>query len=169
VTGPGNETVSVTLSSFDSNRATATGAGQGGGAIASGGSTQTLDLTGDSLHGDRSAADGGALLNLQATADVQDSQFQDNGAADGGAIGQEGTPTDTATLDLTQSDVSFNRATDEGGGIYASSDSTTALSQSLVDANYAGTAGGGIYNAGTLPATGGYFILNDPDNCAGTC
>jgi len=67
-------------------------------------------------------------------------------ASNGGGISNSG------TLTLTNSTVSGNETTGNGGGIY-NDDGTLTLTNSTVSGNEAGYGGAGIYNRGTLTLT----------------
>ena len=85
---------------------------------------------------------GGGARVSEATANFEDTRFEDNVAAiDGGGLvirsNSEVTADNTQFVD--------NRADDDGGGLYITSDGQVTLTNSLLDDNRAGDEGGGLY------------------------
>lgn len=110
--------------------------------------------------------DGGAIRLSGYTSTLANSGFTGNFAGrDGGAIET------TKGLNLNGDNISANRASHRGGGIYVGGGSTT-LSRTFVTGNFAagaGLPGGGIYrNSGSVTLTNGSLVtLNRPNNCTG--
>ena len=125
----------VSNSSFTNNRATATG----GGIHALG----DIDLTLDSVtFTNNTAGDRGGGLNLstRSTATIENSQFAGNSAQDGGGI----TVTES-TVDLANSSIENNTASNDGGGISIGEVSAATVDNINFIGNAADDDGGGLY------------------------
>jgi hypothetical protein len=109
-------------------------AGTGGGAIRNEG---TLTLRGVTVRNSTASdADGGGLFNV-GTATVADSTFSGNSATSGGGLFNGGTAT------VVNSTFAGNTA-DFGGGLYDRDGATLRVSDSTVSGNRANQRGGGI-------------------------
>jgi hypothetical protein len=159
-------TVNVTNSTFISN----TGL-RGGGINTYGG---TLTVVASSFIGNSANYYGGGLANDASFTTVSGSAFSNNSSVSfGGGLETSG----VGSLTLTNSTVSANRATTEGGGLYwypgVSSGPVTILNSTITN-NVAVTQGGNIYTGGV----GGYnasinlkntiVASGSPNNCSGT-
>jgi predicted outer membrane repeat protein len=138
----------------------------GGGIFNYGGA---IDITNSTISGNTGVATllpeqpqgtagvGGGIYNLYGAADIDNSTISGNSAAYGGgfmswnltAISGDTSKYAAGPVTLTNSIISDNKASKEGGGIFNVA-GTIDLSESTVSGNSAGTTGGGIYS-------GGYF------------
>ena len=98
-----------------------------------------------------------------ASSTISNSGFSGNRADNGGAIYT------STSLNLVGDNISGNRASLRGGGIYVRNGHTTLSQNTLVVGNFAGITGGGIYRqSGTVSFTTGAAIgINFPNNCTG--
>jgi parallel beta-helix repeat protein len=130
----GDTLLTVSGSTFSGNSA-----GQGGGLFGVAFTVRGCTFSGNS------AIDGGGIFSL-VTATVRDSLFTDNSATEGGGIYNAA----GSTLQVQNSILSGNTASDSGGGIYNLGSAT--VQQNTLSGNTAGSDGGGIFNgaSGTL-------------------
>jgi predicted outer membrane repeat protein len=153
--------VTVTNSAFTTN----TGL-RGGGINTYGG---TLNITGSSFTGNTANLWGGGLANDASFTTVSGSTFSGNTSANfGGGIETSG----IGSLTLTNTTLSANHATTEGGGLYwypgVSTGPVTILNTTIAG-NLAGTQGGSIYAGGAANST--IYLKNtivasgSPNNC----
>ncbi len=128
-------------------------AGQGGGVYANSGSG-TLTLTRSTVIGNHADSTGGGLYLDQDVANITNSTITGNTAtSDGAALYLHGSPSLSATANLTHTTVAYNVA---GGGtsgaaITADANSQVSLTNTLLAANQADTCS---LQAGTLTLTG---------------
>jgi len=122
----------------------------GGGLMNQSGTMLLVDST---VHGNRSAADGGGIANRAGSSDATlvavRSTISGNAAAgSGGALANSASPNRTGTLELIDSAVADNRADEQGGGIsqFGAVGATGVLRVvgGTIAGNVAGQHGGGI-------------------------
>jgi hypothetical protein len=161
-------TLNVTNVSFVDNVAAAAGPDVGGGAIyAQGG---YVNISGSSFSGNR-GGNGGAIGNLQAVFNIQDSTFTGNAThalaggqgGDGGAIYVDGS--NHSQLVIRRSSFVQNSSTDLGGAIhiyqYAGS-SGLLIEDSTFDRNSTVHNGGALYHQnGNLTISRSTFVGNE--------
>jgi hypothetical protein len=134
----------------------------------------TLLLTGVRVaYGDHPSQGGGILVNHdQAELVIQHSVITENQVTGPGGTGG-GIANTAGTVTISHSEISFNTASSNGGGIYNAGTATTSLAPTVtITENTATTGtGGGIYRAsGTVNLNGASVKLNSPDQCDGvTC
>lgn len=116
----------------------------GGLAIFQGSATiQTSQIEGNTA----SSLGGGTYVSPNADLRIVETTFEGNQTAQGGGLFNHGTSI------LTNATLSGNTATDEGGAIYSTEDSSDlTLLNSTISNNRAERAGGGIVEKNTLPA-----------------
>jgi len=112
-----------------------------GGGISNDGTSMTIT---DSTVSDNSAVYlGGGVFNgdySDGEATFSNSTFADNTAVNGGGIDN------TSTLDVTDSTLSNNIATSDGGGIYNIDEGPLTITNSSLSDNSANSKGGGVYS-----------------------
>jgi hypothetical protein len=177
---------------------TVSGAVSGGGGVSNFG---TLTIENSTISGNSAGSFGGGISNF-GTVTIENSIISDNHAGGiGGGIFNEGalavvgsTISDNsarqgggafnnwfyfpATLSITNSIISGNEATDDGGGIfnrgsgcffYCYFGGDLSLVDSTITQNQAGDCGGGLFNEGTLSMTNSVISNNQapvgPDIC----
>lgn len=144
----------------------------GGGAI---GSFSDLVLknakfNGNHVYGSASNGGGAIFMGSVSTNDLSNIEFESNtSATNGGAISMrfadQGDNTN-ATLDITNTKFTGNRADNFGGAIYnafyndKNDSGFVSISDTSFDSNTALTSGGAIYNVGNLKLNGVSFLKN---------
>jgi len=108
-----------------------------GGAVA--GSSSTLSLSACTFDTNVASDDGGALSVVSGAVSDVGSVFVGNSAVRGGAL-----QLDSSDVDLVESQVRGNTATDEGGGLELIGGPTVVIERATFLENTAGGAGGGI-------------------------
>lgn len=127
--------------------------------VTSAGNLSMSDITVTNAKEDN--ANGGGLLNQTGGAvSLTNCNFNSNASLNvlGGAGGAGGAIANDGTMTLTRTDVSFNDAGLEGGGVFNGANGALTLTESTVSFNTNNTTstigGGGIYNAAaTVPLT----------------
>jgi len=129
----------------------------GGGAIYAGFGNPTTTVINSTFSGN-SAQYGGGIANLSGSLAVSFSTFAGNytsmEGSGGGIYNNAG-----ATLTVSNSTFSSNRASFEGGGIYNNTGGTLTVSNSTFAGNYA-YEGGGIFNQTALTVSNSTFSGN---------
>lgn len=125
----------------------------------------TLTLT-DTAFSENNATNGGGGLYNASAATISNSTFNDNSADLGGGLYNTG----GATMTITNSTITGNAVTDDGGGIV--NEHTLTLTDSTVSDNTAGFMGGGIYNtsfvsSSTLTVTNSTISGNNTEGDGG--
>jgi hypothetical protein len=140
------------------------------------------DVAGSTFIRNKASSAGGGLYNDDQIT-VTGSTLRKNTADSGGGIYQMPAAANnqgqsTPTITLASSEIKGNRATDHGGGIDNTIDTsypglgndpgTVTVTSSGVTGNSAGGGGGGIYNfgGGTIALTSTNVSGNRPDDCA---
>ncbi|MCY4246894.1 MAG: hypothetical protein OXE95_04870 [Chloroflexi bacterium] len=144
--------------------------GGGGGGLHFSGPTKSLAITNSSFSRNQTsgskAGQGGGLYVLASSATISSSGFASNIASTtGGAIHNGG------VLAIDNSSIGDNSAADHGGGIYTSSEATTAITHVTLADNRVlgeGKTGAGIYNSGEL-ALYNSVIAGSPGDSASLC
>jgi hypothetical protein len=158
--------VIVTNSTFTSNT------GFRGGAINTYGGT--LTVTGSNFISNIANLYGGGLSNDASITTVNGSTFSDNSSA---SVGGGLETSSTGSLTITNSTVSANHATTDGGGLYwnpgAGTDPVTILNSTIAN-NVAVAQGGNVYVGGVGIYNASINLKNTiiasglPNNCSGT-
>jgi len=162
-------TVVMTNGSVDGNDANGA-AGSGGGILNDQGS---LQVEGTSISRNTSLRAGGGIEANVGSTDLVDVELLQNwtGSTPGNGGGLHITGAGDATV--TDSNVLFNTAASEGGGLWNGA-GTMTVTNTLVSHNFARGAeadqgGGGLFNAGgTLIVEGGSIIDNDAEGTSGS-
>jgi len=144
--------------------------GDSGGGLHFSGPTRTLVITNSSfsrnLTSGSKAGRGGGLYVLASSATISDSSFDSNEAiTTGGAIHNDG------VLNINNSSIASNTATDHGGGIYTGSEATSTITHATLADNRAlgdGKTGEGIYNAGEVELYNS-IIAGSPSDATSLC
>ena len=125
-----------------------------------------LDVS-DSTIADNDASDqGGGVYTTYGTVTISDTTLSDNTAQQGGGILSSAGPGEGTTV-LTNTTVTRNSATLEGGGLYNNGCILTLLQSTFSD-NSATNHGGGIYlNSGTLDCSSSTFSANSANAAGG--
>jgi predicted outer membrane repeat protein len=135
--------------------------GDGGGIYAYEDSTE---VTGSKISGNHAGGDGGGIYEFAAPdypgLTLTRTIVRGNTAEDGGGV-----YTADSVADLTNSAVSGNAATADGGGIYndlagRNEYSLVSVGNSRISGNQAGKYGGGIYNLGDVSAGNTRIVRN---------
>ncbi len=160
-------TVTATGTTFDTNTA-----GFRGGGINT--YVGTLTLAASTFVKNSAGLYGGGVASDGSVTAISSTTFSDNSSANlGGGIEMSG----AGSLTLTNSTLSGNRATTNGGGLYWTAGAGTGLATILnttIASNSAGTEGGNIHvgSVGTYNASIGLkntiVAFGSPDNCSGT-
>ena len=114
----------------------------------------TLTLNNSTVSGNNAGTDiyygdGGGIHNVGGSVGLNNSTISSN-SSNGGGSGGGIWNSDGASMELTNSTVSFNVSYNDGGGIYNTTNSTLTLNNSTIGSfNYAfGGNGGGVWNDG---------------------
>lgn len=144
--------VTLTNMQFTSNKSLATGAGNGGGAVASTNSGNLIvsnsNFTGNTALG--ASGNGGAILiGAGGSLSITGGTFSGNQAARaGGAIENDGSVTAT-TVNILRTVFDMNSAGVNGGAFHTSGDSDATFSGVTITNNTAAAEGGGLWNSKT--------------------
>ncbi|MEE9616247.1 MAG: choice-of-anchor Q domain-containing protein, partial [Anaerolineae bacterium] len=114
----------------------------------------TLTLNNSTVSGNNAGTDiyygdGGGIHNVGGSVGLNNSTISSN-SSNGGGSGGGLWNSDGASMELTNSTLSFNVSYNDGGGIYNTTNSTLTLNNSTIGSfNYAfGGNGGGVWNDG---------------------
>lgn len=144
--------------------------GDSGGGLYFSGPTKTLAISDSSFSGNQTSGSksgrGGGLYVLASSASISGSGFDNNTAiTTGGAIHNDG------VLNIDNSSIGGNTATDHGGGLYTSSEATSTITQATFAYNRvlgAGKTGESLYNAGSVVLYNS-LIAGEPGDAASLC
>lgn len=129
------------------------GAEKGGGIYSNDGSKVTI--SGGEIIGNTATDVGGGIYSYYSEIEISGGTIgktdNPNSALKGGGIYTEGSNSENkSSLTILDGNVSNNSATEDGGGIYAGSNSTVTMSGGEISLNTANTKGGGVYmNSGS--------------------
>jgi predicted outer membrane repeat protein len=154
-------TLTIVSSTISGNVASGPGEGFGGGLY----NIATIVITSTQLVNNRSAFDGGALLNaISATATINNSTFTLNlSQDDGGAIFNEGSGS------VTNSTLSGNSSNDSGGAVRNDGTSLTLSHVTVYNNTSSALGGGGIYNQGSVTVSNSMVAASPTGgNCVST-
>jgi Ca2+-binding RTX toxin-like protein len=145
--------LSVVGARLDSNTA-----GRDGGGIYNNDNATAL-ISSTTVNVNSAGRNGGGLFNeIVANANVVRSQFSGNSAIDGGGIYNE-----DGLVDITDSSLIANFASNAGGGLNATASATTTVVEALISGNMSGAAGGAFANDGTLSISNTTVTNNTTD------
>lgn len=121
-----------------------TAANEGGGISVNRTTLKVIDST---ITGNTAGTSGGGIFATDSAVQVSGSTLSGNNSAEGGAIAlAEGSGTGLTSLAVTDSKITANGATSDGGGIsVASADGPTSVARTTISGNVTSGAGGGLY------------------------
>jgi hypothetical protein len=143
-----------------------TAGGSGGGLFATA-STGALIVDHSNLSGNRAGSQGGGLATSAQSNALLFSELDNNAASQGGGLAfSGGMNSNGPTLALQNSTLAFNRAADQGGGLFANTTSgTLEVVNATLAGNRAGNLGGGAAIAGSTAAS--FLFVTIDSNSAG--
>lgn len=141
--------------------------GDGGGIFNEG----HISIEGSFVQENTATGNGGGILNLSTVVVQSSSVITKNKAANGAGIYNDGDPSlDQPQLNVINSAITRNDASEVGGGIF-NDDGAVTMKAGTIFANTATITGGGIFNTDGGSVEFGNqsaVVENTPDNCVGT-
>lgn len=152
-------TVNITKATISGNK---TDNGDGGGFYSTGG---TVNISNATISGNHAYnGNGGAFYSLLGTTTIGGgSSITSNTAKNGGGVFVND------AIEITDTEISGNQATYDGGGVYSNSGSLIIHTGVIVTGNHVQQDGGGFFvnEGGTITMTGGSISGNSADRSGG--
>ena len=154
-----SSTVTLTDSTISGNQASH----DGGGISAS---DSTVTLTNSTISGNQASENGGGIYAVAGSTITMNHSTVSGNTVDGDSSSGGGIYAYSSIATLTNSTISGNQASHDGGGISAYASATVGLYNVTLANNTAGAGGGGIYGNGFYVRN--TLIADNSSDCAGT-